>query len=152
MRTVVLVVRLAKLALQTGTNLSTNTNTVSNLDRCYLVTDFDSFADNFMSNADWERAIAPAASDGMDIRAADSAAFNFDVDVTVFELLRFELEMWSGIGRSETSDSIAAHFFLLKVTPFALILDHVALEHLWVRHLGLRLRLNLRLGIVLCKK
>ncbi len=93
MRTVVLVVRLAKLALQTGTNLSANTDTVSNLDRCYLITDFDSFADNFMSNAYWERTIAPAASDGMDIRAADSAAFNFDVDVTIFELLGFELEM-----------------------------------------------------------
>ena len=139
MRAVVLVVRLAKLALQTGTNLSANTDTVSNLDRCYLVTDFDSFADNFMSNADWERAITPAASDGMDIRAADSAAFNFDVDVTIFELLGFELEMWSGVGQSETSDSMATHFFLLKVTPFALIIDHVALEHLWVRHLELGL-------------
>ena len=28
-----------------------------------------------------------------------------------------------------------AHFFLLKITPLALILDHVALKHFWVRHL-----------------
>ena len=28
-----------------------------------------------------------------------------------------------------------AHFFLLKITPLALILDHVALKHFRVRHL-----------------
>ena len=95
MRTVVLVVRLAKLALQTGTDLSTNTNTVSNLDGCHLVADFDSLADDFVTDTDWERAFAPAASDGMDIGAADSAALNLDVDVTVFELLRFELSAGS---------------------------------------------------------
>ena len=85
-----------------------------------------------MTNADWERAIAPTASDGVDVRAADSAALNFNVDVTIFELLRFELGMRSG--GSEAIGSIASHLFLLKVAPFALILDHVALEHLWVRH------------------
>lgn len=133
MRTVVLVVRFAKLALQTSTDLGTNTNTVSNLDGCHLVADFDGLTDDFVTDADWERAIAPTASDGMDIRAADSAALNLDVDITIFELLWFELGMRSVIGRSEASDS-AAHLFLLKVGPFALILDHVALEHLWVRH------------------
>lgn len=117
MRTVVLVVRLAKLAFQAGTDLSAHTNAVSNLDCCHLVADFDSLADDFMADADWKGAITPTASDGMNVRAADSAALNFDVDITVFELLRFE-------------------FLLLKVTPFALILDHVALEGLWVRHLG----------------
>ena len=133
-RTVVLVVRFAKLALQTGTDLGTNTNTVSNLDGCHLVADFDGLTDDFVTDADWERAIAPTTSDGMDIRAADSAALNFDVDVSIFELLWFELEIRLVIGRSEASDSIANHLFLLKVGPFALIFDHVALKHVWVRH------------------
>ena len=85
-----------------------------------------------MTDADWERAIAPTASDGMDIRAADSAALNLDVDVTIFELLWFELGLRSD--ENEARDSIAAHLFLFKVGPFALILDHIALEHFWVRH------------------
>lgn len=94
MRTVVLVVRFAKLAFQAGTDLSAHTNAVSNLDCCHLVADFDSLADDFMADADWKGAITPTASDGMNVRAADSAALNFDVDITVFELLRFELRMW----------------------------------------------------------
>lgn len=134
MRTVILIIRLAKLALQTGTDLSANTNAISNLDGCHLVADFDSLANDFMTDTDGERAVAPTASDGMDIRAADSAALNFNVNITVFELLRFELRMRSAMYGNEASISMVAHFFLLKVTPFALILDHVALEHLWVRH------------------
>ena len=96
-RTVVFIVRFAKLALQTGTDLGTNTNTVSNLDGGHLVADFHGLTDDFVTDADWERAFAPTASDGMDIRAADSAALNFDVDITFFELLGFELGMQSGV-------------------------------------------------------
>lgn len=135
MRTVILVIRLAKLALQTGADLRANTNTVANLDGCHLVADFDRLADDFMTDANWERAITPTACDGMDIGAADSAALNLDIDVTVFELLGFELERGSGMCRSQAIDFIVAHFFLLKVTPLTLILDHVALEHVRVRHL-----------------
>lgn len=91
MRAVVLIVSLAELALQAGTDLSTNTNTVSNLDGCHLVADLDSLADDFVANADWKRAFTPTSSDCMDIRTTDSAALNLDVDVTVFELLGFEL-------------------------------------------------------------
>ena len=92
MRTVILVIGFAKLALEAGADLRANTNTVSNLDGCDLVANFNSLANNFMTDADWERAVAPTASDGMDIRAANTAAFNLYVDITVFELLRFELE------------------------------------------------------------
>ena len=92
MRTVILVIRFAKLALEAGADLSANTNTVSNLNGCYLVANFDSLANDFVTDADWERAVTPAAIDGMDIRAANTAAFNLYVDITVFELLRFELE------------------------------------------------------------
>ena len=92
MRTVIFIIRFAKLALEAGADLSANTNTVPNLNGCHLVANFNSLANNFMTDADWERAVAPAAVDGMDIRTADTAAFNLYVDITVFELLRFELE------------------------------------------------------------
>ena len=98
MRTVVLVIRLAKLALQAGADLGTNSNAVSDLDGGHLVADFDGLANDFMTNADWERAITPTACDCVDIGAADPAAFNLDVDITVFELLRFELILLSGMG------------------------------------------------------
>ena len=45
-----------------------------------------------MTHANWEGAIAPTSSDSMDIRAANTAAFNLYVDITIFELLRFELK------------------------------------------------------------
>lgn len=134
MRTVVLVVRLAKLAFQTGTDLCANADPVSNLDGCNFVADFDSLANNFMADADWEWAVAPAAIDGMNVGAANPAALNFDVNITILELLRFELGMWSVARQSGASDSMAAHFFLLKFTPLALIFNHVALEGLGIRH------------------
>ena len=145
MRTVVLIIRLAKLAFQAGADLGTDSNAVSDLDGGHLVADLDGLANDFMTNADWKRAITPTAIDCVDIGAADPAAFNLDVDVAVFELLRFELILLSGL-ESCTSLSlrvpIVAYFFLLEITPLALILDHVALKHFWVRHLedrGLRI-------------
>ena len=136
MRAVVLIVGFAEPALQAGADLSANTNTVPNFDACHLVADFDSLANDFMAHADWKRALAPTASDGMDIRATDSAAFNLDVDITIFKLLGFELGIPSAICRSETVDITSAHFFLFEVRPLTLVLDHVALERIWVRHLG----------------
>lgn len=41
---------------------------------------------------------------------------------------------------------MAAHLFLLEISPFALILDHVTLKHFWVRHVeggGRELRFEL---------
>lgn len=52
-RAVVLLVSLAELALKTGTNLSTNTNTVSDLDGGHLAADLDCFANDFVANANW---------------------------------------------------------------------------------------------------
>ena len=98
MRTVILVIRFAKLALQAGADLGANANAVSDLDGGHLVANFDSLANDFMTNADWERAITPTAIDCVDIGATDPAAFNLDVDVAVFELLRFELILLSGLG------------------------------------------------------
>ena len=135
MGTIILIVRFAKLALQTRANLSADTHTISNLDGCDFVANLDGLADDFMTDADGEWAVAPTASDGMNIRAADAAALNLDVDVAVFKLLWFELERRLGRCWSEVKDSMAVHLFLFKIAPFALILDHIALEHVWVRHL-----------------
>ena len=48
-----------------------------------------------MTNTDWKWTIAPTAIDGMDIGTANTAAFNLDIDITIFELLRFELKTQS---------------------------------------------------------
>ena len=98
MRTVVLIIRLAKLALQAGADLGSHSNAVSNLDRGHFVADFDGLANDFMTDTDWERAVTPAAGDCVDIGAADPAAFDLDVDVAVFELLRFELILLLALG------------------------------------------------------
>ena len=51
-RAVILVVGFAALALQAGSDLSTNTNAVADLNGRYLVTDFDSFANDLMADAE----------------------------------------------------------------------------------------------------
>lgn len=106
MRTVVLVIRLAKLAVQAGTDLSANTDTVSNFHGCDLVANFDSLADNFMTDADWEWAVAPTTIDSMNIGAADTAALNFDINIAILKLLWFKLGLWSVARRSGAGDSM----------------------------------------------
>lgn len=53
---------------------------------------YSDLANDLMPNADWQRALAPAAVDGVDIGAADTAALDGNVNVTVLEGL--ELELW----------------------------------------------------------
>ena len=95
MRAIVLVICFAKFTLQTSPDLSADTNTVSNLDGGDLVANFDGLANNLMTNTDWKWTIAPTASDGMDIGTTNTAAFNLDIDITIFELLGFELRTQS---------------------------------------------------------
>lgn len=64
-RAVILVVGFAHLALQTCFDLSANADAISDLYGGDLITNFDGLANDLMTNADWERAIAPAASDGV---------------------------------------------------------------------------------------
>ena len=97
-----------------------------------------------MADADGERAVAPTASDGMDIRATDAATFNFDVDITVLKFLWFELGIGSAMYGHQVDLSMAAYFLLLKVAPLALVLDHETLKCVWVRHLGLVLIMRLK--------
>ena len=135
MRAVILVVRLAELALQACLNLSADTNTVSNLDRRHLGADLDSLANNFVTDADWKRAVSPAASDGMDIRAANPTTFDLDIDVTVLKWLWLELRKPLAVRTRLVSDVRPFYFFFLEVGPFALILDHITLKGLWVTHI-----------------
>lgn len=72
--------------------MSANTNTVTNFDLGHLAADLDSFANDLMTDADWQWAVSPAPCDCMDIGAADSASINLDVNIIVLELLWLELQ------------------------------------------------------------
>ena len=65
---VVLLVVLALVAGEIGTDLSTNTGAVSDLDASDLVADLDYLADNLVSYAKRQRELlAPSSGDGVDI-------------------------------------------------------------------------------------
>jgi hypothetical protein len=87
-----------------------------------------------VANADWQRAISPTTCDGVNVRAADSASIDRNVDVTVFELLWLELREWSDAMIIAVIDSGSTHFLLLELSPVLLILDHEACESIWITH------------------
>ena len=91
MRAIVLVVGLADLALEARLDLSADTDAVANLAGGHFVTSFDHFTDNLMTNADWQRAVPPAPVDGMKVGAADTAGFDLNIDIAVFEWLWLKL-------------------------------------------------------------
>ena len=82
---------LADIALQTSPDLSSNTNTVTYLDSCNALSNLDSPANNLVTYTEWLVEVSPATSDGMNIRTADTAGFDLDVDITVFKWLWLEL-------------------------------------------------------------
>lgn len=88
---IVLIVRLAHLAVQACPDLCTHPNTISNLDSRHLIAHFDCLADNLVTNAKRKIWFAPAAGDCVDIGAADSTCLDLDVDIIFFKGLRFEL-------------------------------------------------------------
>lgn len=96
MRAVILIVRLADPALQASLNLSTDTNAIANLHSRHLVANFDSLSYDLMTNADRDSSWSPATCDGMDVRATDTAALDFDVNIAVFEWLWLPLQTRSG--------------------------------------------------------
>ena len=98
MRAIILIICFAKFALQTSSNLSADTDAISNLDGGHLVADFNGFTNNLMANTDWKWAVAPTTVDGMDIGTTNTAAFDLDIDITIFEFLGFKLEMSSERG------------------------------------------------------
>ena len=92
MGAVVLVVACALLALQAGPNLGSNADAVANVDARHLVADLHGISNDLVANTKRERHLAPAAGNGMHVRATHSAAFNFDVDIIGTEFLGFELK------------------------------------------------------------
>lgn len=88
---VVLVIARALLALHARPNLSSNTDTVSDLAASHLVANLNSMANNFMPDADGKRDFAPASCDGVYIRPANAATLNLNIDVIGPEFLGFEL-------------------------------------------------------------
>ena len=48
---IILIVRLAHLAVQACPNLGTHANTITNLNRRHFIAHFDCLADNFVANA-----------------------------------------------------------------------------------------------------
>jgi len=115
-RAVVLLVGLAVGAGQVGLNLRTDTDTVTFLDGLHVLADPDSLANDLVADAERHRSVTPAAIDGVQVRSADTAALNGDIDIAVLEGLELEL-------------------LLLEVLPFLLVFNHEASGGLWVRHL-----------------
>ena len=92
MRAIILIVRLADLALQASSNLSTDTNTVPNLNCRHFVAHLDCLANDLVTDTEGKRDISPASGYAVDITAANTTAVDLDIDVTIFEWLGFELE------------------------------------------------------------
>lgn len=90
---VILLVGLAIVAREVGTNLSSNTNSVSNLDVLDLKADLDSFANDLVAYAKRKRNILiPPASNGVNIRCADTTSVDGDVNVIFFKFLKGYLQ------------------------------------------------------------
>ena len=87
---VVLVVVCALLAFEAGEALGTLAHALAGFNGGDFVADAESFADDLVTNADREVLRSPTSSDGVDIRVADPAGFDFNVDVVFTE--RFEGE------------------------------------------------------------
>jgi len=71
--------------------LGTNTDTIALLDVLDSLSDLDSLADHLVADAKRAIELTPAASDGVYIRAANTTALDFDIDVMVLERLGLEL-------------------------------------------------------------
>lgn len=91
MGAVILVVGLAYLTLQASPNLSSDANTVSNLDSSHFIADFDGLPDDFMAHTDRQACFSPSASDCMDITTTNTACFNLNVNISLVEGLWFVL-------------------------------------------------------------
>ena len=110
-RTVVLLVGLAVGAGQVCLNLRTDTDTVTFLDGLDILANPDSLANDLVANAERHRSITPAAIDGVQVRSADTAALNGDIDVAVLESLELEL-----LGSSVSERLLTRDYFTARHT------------------------------------
>lgn len=92
MGAVILVVALTLRTLQAGPNLSSYAYTVSDLHTSDGGADLYCLTNNFVANTNGGGCISPPSRDSVHIRAADTAALDFDINIMVIELLWLELK------------------------------------------------------------
>lgn len=100
-RAVVLLVCLAVVAREVGANLCTDTGAIADLQTLDLGADLDDLSNNLMSYAEREgNILSPPSRDGVDVRGADTASINSNINVVLFEFLERELERLSEATRN----------------------------------------------------
>lgn len=113
----------------------TNWYLLNSLDGRDVFANLDGSTNDFVTNAQRERSLAPASSDRVHVGAADTAALNGNVNVTVLKGLELELDWRSAMQLGAKVEKSGRYLLLLEVGPFLLVADHKALGSLWVRHL-----------------
>lgn len=96
--------------------MGSNTNAVTDFDSCDGAAYFHSTTDDLVANAQWERRLTPSTgntyakrsvgkrltktkqeSSTVDIRAANTAGINSDINISVLKLLELELFFMEGL-------------------------------------------------------
>lgn len=90
---------------------------------------------NFMADTYGHRGFTPTSINGVHIRPTNSTTLDFDINVILTKPFGFELVNISKY-RSTMLLGFGIHPYLLlfELGPFLLILDHEALEAVWVSH------------------
>ena len=95
-----LVIVPALLAIQAGVDLSADTDSGTRFDQGDSGPNADGFADDLVTAAKGPVLGSPSPRQGVDVRAADAAGLDLDVDVEVFKWfggeLRRGMRIWSG--------------------------------------------------------
>ncbi len=91
MRAVILIIGFAYLAIQASPDLSSDANTVANLDRGHFITDLDGLPNDFVTHTHWQGRFSPSAGNGMYVTATNTTGLNFDVNIALVEGFWFVL-------------------------------------------------------------
>ena len=91
-RAIVLIVRLANLALKASPDLSSDTYPITNLDCRHLVSNLDGFANDLVTDAKRQISCTPAACDCVYIRTTDTACVLTKSDTCQVEVERVNLQ------------------------------------------------------------
>jgi hypothetical protein len=126
--TIVLVLGLAEVALQTRLDLSADADAVTLSDAADVLAHADCAADNLVADAEGALEIAPAARHGVHIGAAHAAGIDFDVDIVVLKGLGLELSLVELVpclrpDDAETSEGIRVSHFDGKINQRDSLLD-----------------------------
>lgn len=91
-RAVILVVHLARLALQARADLRAHPDAISGLELLDVVSDARHGADDLMARNERELALAPALRERVHVGAAHAAMCDSELDIVRFEGLRLEVD------------------------------------------------------------